>query len=96
MDSKEVNFRLLPFDGKKENWLMWSEKFLAKAKKKGYKKILLGKETIPPDSPKVTDKAALQTRELNDEAYNDLILAMNEPMANQWRTLRCHQQSQQI
>ena len=50
MDVKEVNFKHLPFDGKKENWLMWSEKFLAKAKKKGYKKIILGDKTIPADS----------------------------------------------
>ena len=37
----------MTFDGKKENWSMWSEKILAKATLKGYEDILNGKIDVP-------------------------------------------------
>ena len=83
MDVKEVNLKYLQLDGKKENWSMWSEKFLAKAKKKGYKKVLLGHEKIQADSMTLDktrsgDKIQLMIQKLNNEAYEDLTLAMND------------------
>ena len=87
MDVEEVNLKYLQFDGKKENWSMWSKKFLAKAKKKGYKKITLGDETIPADSEtldksKSVDKIQLMIQKLNNKAYEDLTLAMNNRIAH--------------
>jgi hypothetical protein len=35
--------RLLNFSGRKEEWMNWSEKFVAKAKRSGIKGVLLGK-----------------------------------------------------
>ena len=38
---------VIPFYGKSDEWPTWSEKFLAKAKRYGFKDVLLGKVTIP-------------------------------------------------
>ena len=63
----ERAIRVLPFSGKKEEWNMWSKKFLARAKKLGYRDILTGE--------KINDKE--KRSGLNDNAYSDLLLAMN-------------------
>ena len=42
--------KVIPFSGKAVDWPVWSEKFLARARRKGYKKILLGKEKDPDDA----------------------------------------------
>ena len=34
---------VLEFSGKQKDFLMWSKKFLAKAKTKGWKEVILGK-----------------------------------------------------
>jgi hypothetical protein len=39
--------RVIPFCGKVDEWLIWSEKFLAKAKRYGFKDVLLRKLSIP-------------------------------------------------
>jgi hypothetical protein len=39
--------RVIPFCGKADEWPIWSEKFLSKAKKYGLKDLLLGKLSIP-------------------------------------------------
>ena len=49
-ENNKKTIRILPFNWKKKNWAMWEEKFLARAKREGYKNILLGKETAPKDS----------------------------------------------
>ena len=41
---------MVSFDGKRESYLMWSDKFLAKASILGYSEILLGDTEIPMDS----------------------------------------------
>ena len=56
-----------PLSGKKEEWNMWSKKFLARAKKLGYRDILTGE--------KINDKE--KRSGLNNNAYSDLLLAMN-------------------
>jgi hypothetical protein len=38
--------QVLPFSGKKDEWPIWSEKFLAKAKRSGFKDMLLVKVNI--------------------------------------------------
>jgi len=81
-NAREETIRVISFDGKATTWPSWKEKFLAKAKKKGYKKILQKKveviketETIPDSDPDKNEKLA--NRELNENAYADLILSID-------------------
>ena len=76
--------KIITFSGKKTEWPLWSEKFKARATRKGYKDILLGKELVPDDSvdvEKIEDvterKKNQKLRELNEEAYEDLVLSVN-------------------
>jgi hypothetical protein len=39
--------RLIPFCGKVEEWPIWSEKFLEKTKRYGFKYFLAGKLYVP-------------------------------------------------
>ena len=39
--------RVIPFCGKVDEWPIWCEKFLSKAKRFGFKDLLLGRLTIP-------------------------------------------------
>ena len=75
--------RIITFNGKKTEWPSWSKKFLSRANKKGYKKILLGKEIAPNDSVDIeseTDDKKKQKmkelRSLNEDAFEDLVLAV--------------------
>ena len=80
--NKEISLRYLPFRGKKDEWNMWSQKFLAKARKKGYKDILIGKTKIPKTSDDDYDvDEAKRLEELNKEAYYDLSTAMEDKVA---------------
>ena len=79
--------------GKKGDWDGWSEKFLAKAECKGYRKLLLCEknenlvdkvqthdvvEAIRAKSSKTDDeKKILKISKLNREAYMDLVLSVN-------------------
>ena len=81
-NAREETIRVISFDGKATTWPSWKEKFLARAKKKRYKKILQKKveviketETIPDSDP--DKKVKLANRELNENAYVDLILSIN-------------------
>jgi hypothetical protein len=74
--------KIITFNGKKRDWYPWEEKFLARTKCRGYKHILLGKETSPEsnkilDELKDADKPKIKIRELNKIAYGDLITAMD-------------------
>ena len=53
----EKTIRVISFSGKKSEWPIWEEKFLARAARKKYKDVLLGKTEIP----KSTDIAAAST-----------------------------------
>jgi hypothetical protein len=50
----ERTIRITPFSGKKKDWRMWSTKFLAKARAKGFGDVLTGK-TVPPKFDTVFD-----------------------------------------
>jgi hypothetical protein len=39
--------RVIPFSGKVDEWPVWSEKFLAKAKRYGFKDLLQGSCQFP-------------------------------------------------
>jgi hypothetical protein len=46
----DVNtIRVIPFCGKADEWPIWSEKFLTKAKRCGFKGLLLGKLSLPKE-----------------------------------------------
>ena len=80
--SDQSAIRVLIFSGIKEDWSIWSERFLAKAKRHGYKDVLLGKEVIPKSNEvidKKTDegKEMLKIIELNELAYSELVLSMD-------------------
>ena len=66
--NKELSLHYLPFKGKKEEWEMWSAKFLSKARKKKYMSILTAEKPMEfEDSEnKTTEEKA--TEKLNDEA----------------------------
>ena len=51
--SRELNVgRIITFSGKKVEWPLWSEKFKARANRKGYKGVLLGADdcVVPDDN----------------------------------------------
>lgn len=85
MSSDLKTIRVLEFDGKTANWEGWSEKFLARAKRKGYKKLLLGTEKIPKGDEyelavlgsSADDKKVKKLGESNEEAYEDIILSIS-------------------
>ena len=83
-DEFEKAIRIEPFSGKQEDWQVWSEQFLARARRKGYKDILKGKVSVPTDdelgaSNLSADEAKKlkRNRELNDVAYEALLLLID-------------------
>jgi len=91
MSTDEKSLRIIEFSGKAEHWDVWSEKFLARGKRKGYAKLLLckknevGVDKIPTTSELAVaesggteaDKRVVKVGELNEFAYEDLILSIN-------------------
>ena len=89
MTDTEKSIKVIPFSGKTVDWQVWSEKFLARARRKGYKDILQGTRTVPGDSVSLTKKAdgsdrtsaemkrMTELREANEIAYEDLILSID-------------------
>ena len=74
--------RVISFDGKNVNWDPWSEKIKAKAKRKGWKDLLVGKVTIPTESEYAQaildgDEVTKKIAELNEDAYEELVLSMD-------------------
>ena len=81
-ETDKSTIKLPPFSGKQADWQVWSEKFLARASRKGFKDVLLGRATVPPDSEvldlsKSEDKKKKKLRDANDYAYEALILLIN-------------------
>ena len=80
----EKTVRILGFDGHQENWYMWSRKFLAYARMKGYVDVVLGTVQVDKASvdlshtqnPIIANKLKIRAR--NAEAYNALVMAIEE------------------
>jgi gag-polypeptide of LTR copia-type len=73
--------RVIPFCGKVDEWLIWSEKFLAKARRSGFKDLLLGKLSIPKanevfDVMSDKEKKMMRIINLNKIAYTQFILSI--------------------
>ena len=85
MSTEEKSIRVIEFTGKQADWEGWSEKFLARGKRKGYKKLLLGKEKIPTQAEfdlaelgtTDEDKKTVKVGLLNELAYEDIILSIS-------------------
>ena len=64
--TREAAIRVITFDGKKTSWPSWKEKFLARAKKKDYKKVIENKVSIIPNTTTIdnmdTEKKTVGTR----------------------------------
>jgi hypothetical protein len=74
--------RVIPFCGKVDEWPVWSEKFLAKAKRYGFKDLLQGKLSIPKfdesfDEDSDEGKKMLKNAEINEVAFTELILSID-------------------
>ena len=91
--TEEKSIRIIEFSGDQSDWDGWSEKFLARAEHKGYRKLLLckknqaGTDVVPTESElnsaegKSTktqdDKNIIALAKLNKLAYMDLILSID-------------------
>ena len=79
----ETSIRVITFSGVKHDWQPWEERELARAGRRGYKDVLLGRETVPPVRkdeegnviPFTDEQKAILKR--NDKAYEELILSMD-------------------
>lgn len=85
IDLSEKSIRILTFGGKKEDWAMWSDKFLAKASMKGYDVILDGSTIIKDDEDSTLSETQREAQEeaqkLIKRAYNELILACTDKIS---------------
>ena len=69
MESRKI--KIIPFDGKRENWHMWSRKLLCKLTVYGYRDILLSED-------EVKEEHLEEIEEKNSMAYSDLLLSMED------------------
>ena len=90
MSNKEKSICIIEFLGKKTDWDSWSRKFLSHGKQKGYKKLMISIGSMPGMDKNPTqeyekalwenedlDKKIVKLGELNELAYEDLILSIN-------------------
>jgi hypothetical protein len=74
---------IIPFYGKSEEWHTWSENFLAKARRYGFKDLLLGKVKVPRtdedfDMESEEGKKLTIAVDMNELAYTELILSIDD------------------
>jgi hypothetical protein len=70
--------RILAFSGKKDEWPIWCEKFFTKAKRSGFKDMLLGKINISKSGDEINRKteerkALMKNANRSEMAYTELI-----------------------
>jgi hypothetical protein len=75
--------RVIQFYGKSEEWPTWSEKFLAKARRYGFKDVLLGKVKFPRtdegyDMESEEGKKLTIATDMNELAYIELISLIDD------------------
>ena len=78
--SDQNAIRVLTFSGNKGEWAVWSERFLAKARRHRYKDSLLRKFEVPNSNEVIDDqtgkgKAKLKILDYIELAYTELILS---------------------
>ncbi len=86
MDEIEKGIKIESFSGKQIDWQVWSEQFLTRARRKGYKDILRGKEMVPSDSDfaktYLTESEGTQMKKLRD--LNDIAYDLNDIAYEAW------------
>ncbi len=78
---EEKSVRIIEFSGKQLDWDGWSQNFLARAKRRGYKGLLLWKDKVPmqehldlaESSSSDSDKKILKLGGVNKLAYEDIV-----------------------
>jgi tellurite resistance-related uncharacterized protein len=83
--------RDIPFFGKSEEWPTWSENFLAKARRYGFKDLLLGKVKVPRtdeeyDMESEEEKNLTISADMNELAYTELILSIDDKTSS-WKVV---------
>jgi len=73
---------VISFSGERAKWSYWEEKFLARARRKGFKEILFGTIPIPKDSETLDlnmeeGKKKKKICELNELAFKELVLSID-------------------
>jgi hypothetical protein len=73
---------VITFCGKVDKWPIWTERFLAKSRRFGFKDLLLGKLSIPTaeediDEESESGKKKSAIIELNEIAHTELILSID-------------------
>jgi len=81
-ESNNKAIRVISFNGKQSDWAIWEEKFLARARRRGYKDLILGKTAIPADSATIdtttpAGKEQARIKKLNEVAFEELILSID-------------------
>jgi gag-polypeptide of LTR copia-type len=79
----ERAIRTIVWDGKQNSYLIWSEKFMANAKRRGYKEVMTGNLKVPKadkvlDEDDTDDAKEIKVRDMKDLGYVDLILSMSD------------------
>jgi len=79
---EEKSLKVIVFSGKQDDWRFWEVKFLARARRKGFRELLLGKLTIPIDTEVLNDtvpaeKIKIDIRDANELAFEELVLSID-------------------
>jgi hypothetical protein len=80
--------RVIPFYRKSEEWPTWCVKFLSKARRYGFKDVLLGKVKVPRtdkdyDMESEEGKKLTITEDMNELAYTELILSIDDKTSSE-------------
>jgi tellurite resistance-related uncharacterized protein len=81
--------KVIPFYGKNEERPTWSEKFLAKARRYGFKRVLLGKVKVPgtdedyDETESEEGKKLTIAADMNELAYTELILSIDDKTSSE-------------
>jgi len=79
---EEKALKVIVFSGRQDDWKFWEVKFLARARRKGFRELLLGNKTIPKDSVKLdpsvpAEKIQIEICEANELAFEELVLSID-------------------
>jgi hypothetical protein len=67
----EVQMKITGFSGDRKNWERWNVTFLAKARLRGYRNLLVGLEVAPSKGTKGHEEFMVK----NDIAYAELLIS---------------------
>jgi len=79
---EEKSLKVITFSGKQEDWKYWEIKFLARARRKGFKELLEGTIPIPKDDEKFdltkpAEKEKSEICENNELTFEELVLSID-------------------